>query len=584
MRTSVHLHDLETIKLKGRSWLGWQTLVWTGLVALLLYSLGIGNHTLWGYHEPYVGGIIREMVSNHDFVVPTLNGKPYLEKPPLFYALGALVCKAFGTFEPWALRLPSALLAMATSVWVSFMAWRLSSARAAGWAGFTLATSFLFFEVGHTAVVDMTLTAAVTFALGLAYLGIVEPAYRNRWLPWFWVALGFTFMAKGVVGPLMVMAPLSLTLILQRDKFLLRAFLRRNWGMPLALVLVAGWVALLWHRGGTLFLSEVFLRNTVGRFTQDPNLVPATGSLGEHVEPWYFYLLNTPVNVLPWFAVWIAALWSAIPRHRHQHLSPRTYFLPLAFACNLAILSFSQAKREVYLLPVLPLTFLHLALWLDLRVPKARRRMDVTLLLVLAITLGLAGLVAASFPWVLLKEEGFSIGYAIAISLISLSLSAWSVRLLWRREYPRAFGITMIQWTLFLSHLLAFGVPAIDRHEWRPLVDPYHHALALRDAGASLACAGLSETQLGHASLTLREVLPVVNRLNQLRELLAQATPVAVLVEPHWWERAQAEGIKATVVATAASSLPPNRSRRAPVLVINPALESRLQKMSSTIP
>ncbi len=584
MRTPVPLNDLETPELKGRSWLGWQTLVWTGLLVLLLYSIGIGNHTLWGYHEPYVGGIIREMVSSGDYIVPTLNGQPYLEKPPLFYAMGAAVCKVFGTFEPWALRLPSALMAVATSVWIGFMAWRLGSARAAGWAGFTLATSALFFEMGHTAAVDMTLTATVTFGLGLAYLVIVEPSCRQHWSPLFWVALGLAFMAKGVIGPLLVITPLGFTLLLHRDTRLLRSFLSLNWGMAMAVVLVAGWVALLWYRGGTLFLSEVFLRNTVGRFTQDPNLVPMTGRLSEHVEPWYFYLLRTPVNVLPWFAVWIAALWSAIPRHRGRHLSPRTYFLPLAFVLNLVILSLSKAKREVYMLPLLPLTFLHAALWLDTHIPRARQRMDVRLLAVIAVTLGLVGLMAVGFPWVLVKEFSFSKGYAAAISAVSLPLSVWSARQLWRKNYHGAFGVTMVHWTLCLSLFLAYGVPSMDRQQWKPLVDPYLRALAMRDAGAELVGAGLTETHMGYASLTFQQMLPTVDRPDQLRALLNRPMPVAVLVEPHWWERAQADGMKGTVVATAASILQPNRRERTPMLVINAAMAARLSTARLAVP
>jgi 4-amino-4-deoxy-L-arabinose transferase-like glycosyltransferase len=66
---------------------------------------------------------------------------------------------------------------------VGFLAWRLGSPRACAWAGVTLATSWFFFEVGHSILVDMALTATVTFALGLAFLALLEPNLRARWLP-----------------------------------------------------------------------------------------------------------------------------------------------------------------------------------------------------------------------------------------------------------------------------------------------------------------------------------------------------------------------------------------------------------------
>ncbi len=569
MRTRVHLTDQPTVPLRVPWYCRWKPLIWTGLAVLLLYGLGIGNHTLWGYHEPYVGGIIREMASSRDFVVPTLNGRPYLEKPPLFYILGALVCSTFGTFQPWALRLPSVLLAVATSVWVCFLGHRLSSVRAAHWAGFTLATSFLFLEAGQTAVVDIALTAVVTFALGLALLVLVEPGYRRRWLPWFWLALGLTFLAKGVVGPVMVLAPLALTLARQRDRELQRAFARWNWGVPAALLLAAGWVALLWARGGGAFLQEVFLNNSLGRYLQHPGWVPATGRLGEHVEPWYFYLLRLPVDVLPWFALWAAALASALPRRRGQHPSPRSYFLPLAFALNLLLFSCSQAKREVYLLPVLPATFLQLALWLDQRVPRFRQRLDRPLSWALGCTLGLAGLLAAGFPWVLVREDGLAPRLAAPVTLLALGLAAWAGFQLRRRDYPGAFRVAMLQWSLFLALLLSFGVPAMDRRDWLPLVDPYRRAQALAQAGAGIACAGLSETQLGFASLTFQRVLPTLERPDQLKALLGQERPQVVLVEPRWWAAAQAAGVGGRVLPTAADALPPTRRDRAPVLVTN---------------
>jgi 4-amino-4-deoxy-L-arabinose transferase-like glycosyltransferase len=560
---------LAPFRVQTRAWPPWGFLAWAGLAVVLLYLLGIGNHGLWGYEEPYVGATIREMASHRDFVVPTLNGRPFLEKPPLAYLLGALSCRAIGHFQPWALRLPSALQALAASGWVSFMAWRLGSPRAAAWAGVTLATSFLFFEVGHGVLVDMTLTATVTFALGLAFLALAEPHQRARWVPWFWVGVGLSFLAKGVVGPVMVLVPLALACIQERDRSLCRAFLGWNWGMAAELSLIAAWVALLWDRGGTHFLVEVFLRNSIGRFSQHPGLVPMTGVLGEHVEPWYYYLFRTPANVLPWLPLWLAALGSAVPLGRRQPRFPRRYFLPLAFAANLLLLSCSQAKREVYLLPALPITFLHLALWLDQRLTEPRPGRDAALFWTMAVSLGLVCLVSLAFPWITVREAGVSPIVAGTSGVLSLTLAAGSVNRLWNRDLPAAFKGIILQWILFLAVVVGFVVPALDRQNWVPLQAPYRRALTLKQMGASLACAGLTETQLGCSSLTLHQVLPVLESPNQLQALLSQARPVAVLVEAGWWERAQAWGVRGKVVATEADTLPAPRRFRAPVLVIN---------------
>jgi len=567
----------ETVKLSGRRRLGWQTLVWTGLVALALFLLGLRDHTLWDYHEPYVGGIIREMTTSGNWVVPTLNGQPYLEKPPLFYALGAVCCHLFQSFHPWVLRLPSALLAMATVVWGAFLGWRLSSARAGAWAGFMVATNDLFFEVGHMAVVDMTLTAAVSFALGFAYLAIVERPYRERWIPWFWVSLGFTFLAKGVFGPVLVLVPIVLVLALRRDRGL-ADFFRPNWGMAVALLLFLAWVVPLAALGGREYLVEVFLRNTVGRFFADPALVPRTGRLGEHVEPFYFYLLRTPAGLLPWAAIWIGGLLTAFPHMRDRPLEPRKTFLPIVFTLDLLLLTLSAGKRMVYILPILPITLVHAAIWLDLQMPRGRGRTRPGVLRVLALTVGFAGSLGAALPWLVVVQVGLHWRLALLVTAVSLGLTAVAVLMLFQRRLPRVLDVTMIQWTVFLLFFMAVAVPALDR-EWRPILVPFELARVLETRGARVCQGRLSETQLGYASLTLRHVLPPADSPEAVRAALNAPEPVALLLEPsvYWKQVLKPLGLPGREVPLEAAQSG-ELWFRTPVLLLNPPAWSLYQR------
>ena len=50
---------------------------------LLFY--GLGAFGLLGADEPRYAQVAREMLDRGDWVTPTLNGKPWLEKPPLYY-------------------------------------------------------------------------------------------------------------------------------------------------------------------------------------------------------------------------------------------------------------------------------------------------------------------------------------------------------------------------------------------------------------------------------------------------------------------------------------------------------------------
>jgi 4-amino-4-deoxy-L-arabinose transferase-like glycosyltransferase len=61
------------------------------LSAILFLTLLPGiQHGPWRPDEPQVAGVCAEMAYQKDFVVPRLNGQPFLEKPPLYYALGIL--------------------------------------------------------------------------------------------------------------------------------------------------------------------------------------------------------------------------------------------------------------------------------------------------------------------------------------------------------------------------------------------------------------------------------------------------------------------------------------------------------------
>ena len=81
-----------------------------GLVLLLLTCLltfsGLNRLDLRESTEPREAGIAADMLQQGQFLVPTLNGRPFLEKPPLSYWLQGAAIRLFG-YEAFAPRLPS---------------------------------------------------------------------------------------------------------------------------------------------------------------------------------------------------------------------------------------------------------------------------------------------------------------------------------------------------------------------------------------------------------------------------------------------------------------------------------------------
>ena len=79
------------------------------LLLTLFFSFGLFDHSLWGPNDCREGAMIWDMVQANHWVTPTLNGVPYLEKPPLLHWTGMILCQLFGTVNEGLVRLPAAL-------------------------------------------------------------------------------------------------------------------------------------------------------------------------------------------------------------------------------------------------------------------------------------------------------------------------------------------------------------------------------------------------------------------------------------------------------------------------------------------
>jgi len=548
----------------------WTIACLVGLLAAALFLVGLNNHGLWDYHEPYVGGIIHEMTMRGAWVVPTLNGQPYLEKPPLYYLLGVLSCRFFGLFDPWTLRLPSAVLAIGTVMWVGWVGARAQSPRAGLWAGELTATHVLFFQMGHRAVVDITLTATVTLVLGLAYLALVEEDGR-WWAQLFWAGQGLVFLAKGVVGPVMVVLPVGVALGCLGERRKVAAFLRPGWGMAVGLGLALAWVVPLALAGGREYLMEVFVRNSLGRFIMHPDLVSKTGRLDEHREPFYFYLERTPGNLLPWVGLWGVALARGLAKGlaRGRRFGVAHWCLPVFFLVTLALLTASSAKRMVYLLPVFPVTFLHAALWLDdaLEDPArpglgARGALWGSVVLV--------GLLGTVLPWFVRVRVGLAWPVAVCMSLPAFLLGIIAVVAAARRLPGAALAWSMTQWVVTLLAFLLLAVPELDR-EWNPILEPYREARKLELLGAQVHEGRLGEGQVGLVNLTFGHRLPPVATPEAVRGALARPEPVAVLLESrHFWMGALKGRVEGAIQLPFEALRTEELRDRAPVLLLNP--------------
>jgi len=372
-------------------WLFW-------IVALLVLGAGLGLRDPWPADEPRFALVARQMVESGQWLFPMRGDELYPDKPPLFMWLQATLLLLTGSLRI-AFLLPSLLSALGTLWLVRDLGRRLWGAEAGAHAAWALLFAFQFTFQARRAQIDPLLTLWVTLSL----YGLLRHLLRGPdWRMWMlgWLAAGLGVISKGVgVVALLVLLPAAWAQWRGWPGLTpLRAGALRFWSGPLALLLpVLAWAGpMLWvvHASGDpalrAYADNILLHQTAERYARP----------WHHWQPvWYFGWIVLSqwlptVLAMPW--AWPA--WGARLRAR----DPRV-LLPLAWiGLVLVFFSLSAGKREVYILPALPMLCLLLGPWLPGILARAwPRRLAFAFAALLAAALLLAGAL------LLLGEPGF---------------------------------------------------------------------------------------------------------------------------------------------------------------------------------
>jgi 4-amino-4-deoxy-L-arabinose transferase-like glycosyltransferase len=325
------------------------------LAAFLLLTFDIGRYGLFEPHEGHFAGIAREMVLRGDWVTPTLNGAPYLNKPPLLYWLIAASYKAFGIQESSA-RLPIALAS-----WTSVLiAWRWSrqlwGKLASRAVVMFLSASVGWFIFAHQLLIDEL--------LGMLLLGMMYCLWRILKDPkshFFFIAaylfLGLAVLAKGVLALAFWIAACGAIALTHRRWKALFLF-RPLTGLGIVAATVLPWFVAV-ERANPGFV-QYFLLNENFKRVLDTRW-PPDYSISK-VSPWA-YLVVAFLWCLPWFLmvppalleIWHRWQQSASARSLEERYHHDALTL-LAVLAALPILLFLPLSSRLYYysLPALP--------------------------------------------------------------------------------------------------------------------------------------------------------------------------------------------------------------------------------------
>ena len=166
------------------------------LLALAIVLLGLGNYGLYEPHEGHFAMVGREMVLRDDWI--TLNGAPYLNKPPLLYWLIAMSTTVLGTNE-FAARLPIGLVGwlgiVITWKW-SRQLWGIKFGRI---AASMLSVTLGWFIFTHQILIDVLLGTLLLASNYFLWRSLCEPKSYFNWLGTY-TCLSLCLLTKGLIG------------------------------------------------------------------------------------------------------------------------------------------------------------------------------------------------------------------------------------------------------------------------------------------------------------------------------------------------------------------------------------------------
>lgn len=314
------------------------------LIVLLLCSTSIYiwaslGPVLWDETEGQYAGAGREMLQSRQWLVPTNNGVPRMQKPPLVYWLIRLSLGAFGVNE-FAARLPNALATIAWILVIYLIGERLDGPRRGLFAAAIFASLFGLFLLSHFIMPEPFLGLFISLTFWCLLSASQQHRNARRWFLAAWIFMGLGVMAKGLHGALIPLAVAALSTMLGPQA---RPFWRGLWspgGLLLFAAMVAPWYVAMEIRFPG-FLAEHFINEQVGHLF-DKRFPPDTRSI-----PLGLFWLEHLFLLFPWILFVPAAIWSW-RRHPLKHAGRRNPERVLWLWIGLTAIGVSLASRQDY--------------------------------------------------------------------------------------------------------------------------------------------------------------------------------------------------------------------------------------------
>jgi 4-amino-4-deoxy-L-arabinose transferase-like glycosyltransferase len=299
---------------------------------------------------------LREQLSA--CVTPYLYGRPWLEKPALYYWRAMLVFRDFGVHD-WVARLPSVSFAL----WLVGLTYlHMRRFRRGGHLDAALITAACIGMLSFSRGASTDMQLAAPFSIGMLGWYAWYETKSKFWLFDIYFFTAVATLAKGPVAPFLVLLIIGAFAALRREWWILTKSL---WwpGFLLYFAITLPWFVAVQHQNPTFF-REFFIEHNLQRFGTNRY---------QHQQPIWYYILVVIVATMPWTVVAIRALVDGASksviewRLRHstpevaarKHLSSQPgdafpEYLVLWALIPILFFSLSQSKLPGYILPAIP--------------------------------------------------------------------------------------------------------------------------------------------------------------------------------------------------------------------------------------
>lgn len=234
------------------------------VVAVPFIFAGLGHAPFDDPGEGMHAEIARELSRSGDALRLTLNGVPYVDKPPLLYVLLAGAFAVGGPSELSARMVPAmgAVIAVGATAWLGA---RLLGGAAGLVAGGALLTSVGFFAYARYVRPETLFVAALAGGFALTLIGVREG--RRALIVGGLAAFGLAGLAKDPAGAFAPLAAVGLALALCRRARPLGRWLPWPGGVALVGLAVGWWVIAEMRTPGTLWYTVIdnHILNVAGR-------------------------------------------------------------------------------------------------------------------------------------------------------------------------------------------------------------------------------------------------------------------------------------------------------------------------------